>query len=174
MSLGSKSEINDFLFGDKIKIPLTLEHEILRTMIDTNLNLYNHLKQLCNEVANNLNILTRIIPYLDKKQIKLLYNSFFKERLSYCPEIWTFCFRRSNNLIHKLQERALRVVYNNYDSSFNNLFEMEKENIIHIKNIHLLMTKIYKFLNDLSPPIMRKIFKKILPIFLEKFKIINN
>ena len=104
--------------------------------------------------------MTRIIPYLDKKQINLLYSSFFKGQLSYCPQIWTFCFKRSNNLINKLQERALRVVYNDYDSSFNEILEKANENTIHIKNTHILMREIYKFLNGLSPPIMSKIFKR--------------
>ena len=55
------------------------------------------------------------------------------------------------------------MAYNDYDSSFNELLEMEKENIIHIKNrknIHILMTEIYKFLNGLSPPLMGETFLK--------------
>ena len=102
MCLGSKSEINNFILEDRTKIPLTLEHEFLGITIDTNLNFYNRLKELCKKVANKLNALTRIIPFLDKKQINLFYNSFFKGQLSYCSLIWTFCSRRSNNLINKL------------------------------------------------------------------------
>ena len=63
-------------------------------------------------------------------------------QLSYCPLIWAFCSRRSNNLINKLQERALRVVYNDCDSSFSELLEIANENI---KYIHILMTEIYRF-----------------------------
>ena len=81
-------------------------------------------------------------------------------QLSYCSLIWTFCSRCSNNLINKLQERALRVFCNAYDFSFNDLREMTNENTIHIKNIHILMTEIHKFLEGLSPPIMSEIFKK--------------
>ena len=136
-----------------------MEHEVLGIKIDTNLNFYSHLKQSCKKVANKLYGLNRIIPYLEKKQINL-YNSFFKEQLSCCPLIWTFCSRCSNNLICKLQERALRVVYNDHDSSLNQLVEKANENSINIKNINNLMTEIYKFSNGLSPPIMSKIFKK--------------
>ena len=75
---------------------------------------------------------------------------FFKEQLSYSPLNWTFCSRLSNILINKLQERALRIVYNYYDSSFNELLEMANKNAIYIKNINILMTEIYKFLNCLS------------------------
>ena len=83
--LGSKSKINDFILEDRTNIPLTLEHEVLRITTDTNLNFYSHF--LCKKVANKLNALTRIMPYLDKKQKNLLYNSFFKGQLSYCSLI---------------------------------------------------------------------------------------
>ena len=76
--LGSKSEIKDFILENKPRIPLKLEHEVLERTIDTNLNFCSHLKQLCKKVANKLNALTRIIPFLNKKQINLLYNSFFQ------------------------------------------------------------------------------------------------
>ena len=160
MCLGSKSERDNFVLEDRTKIPVTLEHEFLGITIDSNLNFYSHLEQLCKKVATKLHAFTRIIPYLDKKQINLLYNTFFKGHLSYCPLIWSFSFKRSNNLINKLQERALRVVYNGYDSIFNVLLEIANENTIHIKNIHVLMTEIYKFLNGLFPPIMSEILKK--------------
>ena len=56
--------------------------------------------------------------------------------------------------------QALRIKYNDYDSSFSELLEMSNESTIHLKNIKVLMTEVYKFLNDLSPPIMNGIFQK--------------
>ena len=49
----------------------------------------------------------------------------------------------------QLQEQALRVTYNDYDSSFSELVEMSNKSTIHIKNKKVLMTEIYKYLNDL-------------------------
>ena len=157
MCWGSKPEINDFILGDGIKIPLTLVHEVLGITIDTNLNFYSHLKQLREKVTNKLNALTRIIPYLDQKQ-KIFIILFFKGHLSYRPLIWTFYSRPSNNLFNKLQEITQKVVYNDYDSIFNELLKMANEKTIHIKNI--LMTDIHKFLNGLAPPIMSEAFNK--------------
>ena len=37
---------------------------------------------------------------------------------------------------------------------------MSNESTVHIRNIKVLMTEIYKFLNDLSPPIMSDVFEK--------------
>ena len=72
MCLGSKCEINDFILEDRIKISLTLEHEVLGITIDITRDFCSHLKQSCKKVTNKLNALTRIIPYLNKKQINLL------------------------------------------------------------------------------------------------------
>ena len=114
------------------------------------LTFYNHLKNPCKTIANKLNALTRIAPYLNHSQIRLIYNSFFKGQLSYFPLIWTFCSRRSNHLINKLQERALRVAYNDFNSSFSELLEMANKSTIHIRNLKLLVIEVYKFLNGLS------------------------
>ena len=88
-----------------------------------------------------------------------MYNSFFKGQLSYCALIWTCCSRRSNHLINKLQQRALRIAYNSYNSSFSELLEMANKRTIHIRNLKFLLTKIYNFLNGLSPPIMKEVFQ---------------
>ena len=160
MTFGSKVAENDFVLEDGSSIPSAQEHVVLGITIDSRLTFYSHLKQLCKKVANKLNALTRVAPYLDQNQRRLIYSSFFTGQLGYCPLIWTFCSRQSNHLINKLQERALRLTYNDYESSFSELLEISNESPIHMRNIKVLMTEIYKFLNDLSPPIMNDIFQK--------------
>ena len=84
--------------------------------------------------------------------IRLIYNSFFKWRLSYCPLIWTFCCRRSNHLINTIQEQALKIAsYNDFNSSFSEPLENANESTIHIRNLNFLLTEVCKFLNGLSP-----------------------
>ena len=153
MRFGSNPDKNDLILEDSTKIPLAEEYAILGVTID------NHLKNLCKKIANKLNAQTRIAPYLDHNQLRLIYNSFFKGQLSYCPLIWTFCSRRSDHLINKLQERALRIAYSDFNSSFSELLEMANESTIHIRNLKFLLTEVYKFLNGLSPQIMKEVFQ---------------
>ena len=37
---------------------------------------------------------------------------------------------------------------------------MANESTIHIRNFTFLLTRVYKFLNGLSPPIMNKVFQR--------------
>ena len=46
-----------------------------------------------------------------------------------------FCSRSVNNKINKLQERALRIHYKDYDSSFEDLVEKDNSDKIHDRTI---------------------------------------
>ena len=56
-----------------------------------------------------------------------------------------------NNKINRLQERALRFVFNDYNSSFQNLLIRDGSVTVHHNNIRLLAIEMYKVKNELSP-----------------------
>ena len=62
-------------------------------------------------------------------------NSFFNSRFNYCPLVWMFHSRSINNKINRLHERVLRIVYNDFKSSFKNLLEKDGTVSIHVKKI---------------------------------------
>ena len=62
-----------------------------------------------------------------------------------------FCSRSCNNKINKLQETALRLVNDDYESSFDVLLNKNKLFSIHHQNIQKLMIEVYKSLNKPSP-----------------------
>ena len=53
--------------------------------------------------------------------------------------------RSLNNKINRLHERALKIVYSDYKSSFNTLLEMDGSYSVHNRNIQILALEIYKF-----------------------------
>ena len=55
-----------------------------------------------------------------------------------------FCSRSSNNKISKLHERALRIVYDDYNSKFEELLTKESSFTIHHKNIQTLEKEMFK------------------------------
>ena len=84
--------------------------------------------------------------------------SFVISQFNYCPIVWMYCQRKSNNLINRIHERALRIAYNDYTSDFNRLLEKDDSVNIHHKNIQALAIEIYKTMNDLNPVFMKEIF----------------
>ena len=51
------------------------------------------------------------------------------------------------------------IANNNFNLSFCELLEMINESAIHIRNLKFLLTEVYNFFNDLSPPIMNEVFQ---------------
>ena len=76
----------------------------------------------------------------------------------HCPLIWMCHSRSLNSRINRIHERALRIVYKDYDLSFDSLLEKSGSVRIHHRNLQILATEIYKVLHDLSPTLMKEIF----------------
>ena len=75
MTFGLNTIKNEFFLEDGT-IPSAEEHVVLGITINSRLTFYSHLKQLCKKVANRLNYLTRIAPYLSYNQMRLIYSFF--------------------------------------------------------------------------------------------------
>ena len=67
--------------------------------------------------------------------------------------------RTLNNKINCIHKRALRTIYSDYNSSFNELLDKKGSFTIHQRNFRNLAIEIYKCLRGLSPAILSKVFK---------------
>ena len=70
-----------------------------------------------------------------------------------------FYSRHINHKINNLHERALRIVYNDHFSSFEELLSKEKSVTVHQRNLQILAGEMYKILNGLSTDIMQDNFE---------------
>ena len=73
------------------------------------------------------------------------------------PLVWMFHSSKMNNKINRLHERALRIAYKDFCSSFATLLEKDRSVTIHEKNLQLLMTEMFKTINNQSPTFMNEI-----------------
>ena len=69
-----------------------------------------------------------------------------------------FCQRTSNPRINLLHDRALGIVYNDNEWTFEDLLKKENSVSIHHKNLRLLGMKLDKAKNNLSTHLMSAIF----------------
>ena len=102
--------------------------------------------------------LSRVAPYMNFEKKKTLMNAFFKAQFNYCPLLWMLHSRRLNNKINRLHERCLRVVYNNNQSTLQELLDLDNSVSIHHKNLQCLAIELYKIFNGVSPDIMKDVF----------------
>ena len=66
-----------------------------------------------------------------------------------------------NNRINRIHERALRLVYLDYTSSFKELLVKDNSLSFHDRNIHQVAIEMYKVKHKLSPAFMGEMFEEI-------------
>ena len=71
-----------------------------------------------------------------------------------------FCSGNMNNKINHIHERALRLVYEDYTSTFDNLLKKDRSVSIHHRNIHQVAIEMHKVKHDLSPQFIKDIFRE--------------
>ena len=93
--------------------------KLLGVNLDHQLNFDLHISDLCKKAATQLNVLKRLKPFLGFAEKKVNFN--------YCPLVWFFSSARSMDKIEKIQERALRFLYDDHGSSYEELLGKSKK-----------------------------------------------
>ena len=120
--------------------------------------LLKNINELWKKGNFKLHALTRCAKFSITEKRRLIFKAFIISQFNYCPLVWMFHTKQLNNRINSLHEKALRVTYQDRNSSFSELLNLDKSVSIHYRNIKYLLTEIYKVKMGLSPPIMSDIF----------------
>ena len=72
-------------------------------------------------------------------------NAFITSQISYASVVRMFHSRKQNQHINRIHERALGVVYKDYNSSFDELLEKDNSYKIHDRNLQkMVIEKVQK------------------------------
>ena len=128
-------------------------------VFDNKLKFDKHIKNIYQKANRKLNALARVTNYMELPKRRILMNAFFKAQFNYCPAIWMFHSRSSNNQINRLSERCLRIIYTDKRSTFEELLPKDNSVSVHHNNIHAIAIEMYEVVTGISPEIMNKIMK---------------
>ena len=132
--------------------------QFLGITIDSNFTFGKHINELCKNGNLKLHALTRCAQFMSADKRRLIFKTFIISQVNYCPLVWMVHTKQLNNRINSLHGKALRVTYQDRNSSFTELLNLDKSVSSHYRNIKYLLRKIYKVKMGLSPPIMSDIF----------------
>ena len=154
----NRSNHNWYLTINNAEIKSNESVTILGIEIDNKLNFEKHVSTICKKANNQLNAISRIGADLGKKEKEILKNSFVYSNFNYGPVIWHFTTRKGINKIEKVQERSLKFILNDYDKTYFQLLDISKKPSMEVKRLRILITEIFKTLNDSNPVFMKDIF----------------
>ena len=112
---------NDFFVNVADDITKTKTVKLLGVTLDYRLDFDPHISNICKKAAAQLNVLKRFKAFIGFKEKQILIQSFVYSNFNYCPLVWYFSSSKSLQKIEKIQERALRSLYNDHTSSYDDL-----------------------------------------------------
>ena len=129
--------------------------------IDNKLSFEQHISTLCNKASNQLNAIGRIQKCMGFKEKEVLLYSFVYSNFNYCSLVWHFCLSKSLYKIEKIQERALRLLHNDFASDNPELLKKSGKTAMEIKRLRCLALELFKTVNNLNPYYMKELSLKL-------------
>ena len=111
------------------KLSSTCSEKFFGIKIDNKLTLEEHVEGLCKKASQKVSAVARISSLMRFEQRKRIVNLFITSHFSHYPLVWMFHSRRLNNRIDHIHERALKIIYQDYNSSFKELLRKDKTKI---------------------------------------------
>ena len=132
--------------------------KVLGVTLDSKLNLNEHVSNICSKASAQINVLKRLSRYLNQNNRTKIYQSFITAKFTYCPAAWIFCGKQNSNKLERLQERALRFVFKDSKSSYDEL--LRRGNFLSLAALRLkfLAIEVYKSVNGLNPQYLNELF----------------
>ena len=100
MYFGKNTGNETFIFKGSV-MKNSKEQKMLGVTIDNKLTFKSHIKNLCKEASQKIGALSSLSHHLNDSQKRLVLNSIVKSQSTFCPLVWMFCSKLSNNMIKK-------------------------------------------------------------------------
>ena len=112
--------------------------KLLGVTIESELTFKNYTETVCKKASQKLNALSRLCAIIPFQKRRMLMQAFFISQFSYSPLVWMFYNRNINTRINNLHFRALRMVYRDGTSSFEELLKKGGSATVHHRNLQFV------------------------------------
>ena len=125
---------------------------------DENLIFSQHISELCKKASQRVGVLARLRNLITTEAKLLLYKTAIMPYLTYCHLTWHFCKASDTRKVERIQERALRIVYNSHSETYMNLLDRAKLPSLLNRRLQDIVILMYKVKYRLVPDFICDIF----------------
>ena len=95
--------------------------KLLGVTLDDELSFSTHISDICKKASKKVGVLVRLRNMIPREAKLQLYKSAILPNLTYCHIVWHFCKACDARKLERVQERALRAVYNDRNATHEEL-----------------------------------------------------
>ena len=144
---------------DNQKLKPTGNLRILGVNVDDTLSFTEHISDICKKVRKKkIGVLARLRNLISSKTKLQLYLTAILPHLTYCQTVWHFCKQSERRKLERLQERALRIIYNCSTDTYEDLLRRAKLPSLYNRRLQEIVTLMYKVRNGLVPNYIGELF----------------
>ena len=96
--------------------------------------------------------------FLNERNRLAIFNAFINSNFTYCPLVWMFCGKKNSVKLEKIQERALRIVYNDKISTYYELLDKGDFLSVTMLRIKCLAVEMYRCVRGLNPEYLNDMY----------------
>ena len=129
--------------------------KLLGVDIDFRLNFDNQISNICKKASQQINVLKRIGKFLNFESRKTIYHAFIMSNFNFCPLLWHFCSKGSTEKLEKIHFRALKFIYQDFNSNYEVLLEKAGSTTLHLSRLRMLAIETFKIVYGISPSYLK-------------------
>ena len=129
--------------------------KLLGVDIDFRLNFDNQISNICRKASQQINVLKRIGKFLNFESRKTIYHAFIMSNFNFCPLIWHFCSKGNTEKLEKIHFRALKFIYQDFNSNYEVLLEKAGSTTLHLSRLRMLAIETFKIVYGISPSYLK-------------------
>ena len=133
-------------------IPITEDLEMLGVTVDDKMKFEKHIANICRKVSQQIAVLKRMKKILTFETRKCLYLSFIIPHFKYCSETWHFCNKSATAKLEKVNERALRFVFNEKQTSYCELLNRIGVPSLENQRLAKIVSTVFNIINNEHAP----------------------
>ena len=118
--------------------------DLVGMTIDSLLNFDKQVSLICKKVSNQLNVMIRFRKLVNTSTMLKLYKAFVLPHFQYCSVAWHFCSSRNSEKLESLNKRALRVVFNDRESTYSQLLDRAAATTLYNLRVQNMLITIHK------------------------------
>ena len=134
------------------------EITLLEITLDDQLSFSSHVRNVCRKVSCQTGVLLRLGNLISTSAKLHIVTFAVIPYLTYCQTVWHFCRSSDASKLERIQERALRAVYCDNKSTYEELLQRAKLPTLHTRRLQAIAIILCKVKKGLAPSYVADLF----------------
>ena len=143
----------------EMEIEQTSSMKLLGVSINDRLNFTERIKNVSTKASQRVGVIFRLHNLIPTETTLLLYKTAILPHLIHCDTVWHFFKASDKRKLERVQERALRAVYWDKNSSYNELLQHAKLQTLNNRRLQNIAIMMFKVKRNMSPKYINDLFQ---------------